>query len=70
MLIAAAKGVSTPRFNLQGIQATTNPVAVWLIVNGPIAKTLGINGGYNCLGQGARANATLGRAMRFMLQNI
>ena len=70
VLIAAAKAVSTPRFNLQGIQATTNPVAVWLIVNGPIAKTLGINGSYNCLGQGTWANATLGRAVRLMLQNI
>ncbi|MGZ8154804.1 MAG: UGSC family (seleno)protein, partial [Burkholderiales bacterium] len=64
VLIAAAKGVSTPRFNLQDIQATTNPVAVWLIVNGPIAKTPGMNGSYNCLGQGTRANATLGRAIR------
>jgi hypothetical protein len=70
VLIAAAKAISNPRFNLQGIQATTNPVAVWLIVNGPIAKTLGINGSYNCLGQGTWANATLGRAIRLMLQNI
>ena len=70
ILIAAAKAVSTPRFNLQGIQATTNPVAVWLIVNGPIAKKLGVNGSYNCLGQGTWANATLGRAIRLMLQNI
>jgi hypothetical protein len=70
VLIAAAEAISTPRFNLQGIQATTNPVAVWLIINGPIAKQLGINGGYNCLGQGTWANATLGRAVRLMLQNI
>lgn len=70
VLIAGVKAISTRRFNLQGIQATTNPVAVWLIVNGPIAKQLRINGSYNCLGQGTWANATLGRAVRLMLQNI
>lgn len=70
VLIAAVDAVADPAFNLQGIQATTNPVAVWLIVNGPIAKKLDVNAGFNCLGQGAWANATIGRAMRLILQNI
>ena len=69
-LIAATEAVAAPEFNLQGIQATTNPAAVWLIVNGPIAAQLGMNAGINCLGQGNWANATLGRALRLMLQNI
>ena len=70
VLIAAVEAVAAPEFNLQGIQATTNPVAVWLIVNGPIAKQLGMNSGINCLGQGSWANATLGRALHLILQNI
>ncbi|MGH8619898.1 MAG: hypothetical protein ACREUW_19585 [Burkholderiales bacterium] len=70
VLIAATEAVADPAFNLQGIQATTNPVAVWVIVNGPVAATLGVNGGFNCLGQGDWANATIGRAMRLILQNI
>ena len=70
VLIAAAEAVAEPRFNLGSIQSTTNPVTVWLIVNGPIAQELGVNGGTNCLGPGNWANATLGRAMRLMLQNI
>lgn len=70
VLIAATEALADPEFNLQGIQATTNPVAVWLIVNGPIAKTLNINAGFNCLGQGTWANGTIGRAMRLILQNI
>jgi hypothetical protein len=70
VLIAAAEAVATPRFHLQAIQATTNPAAVWLIVNGPIAKWLEINSGSNCLGQGTWANGTLGRALRLILQNI
>lgn len=70
VLIAATEAIADPRFNLRGIQATTNPAAVWLIVNGPIAKQLGVNSGGNCLGPGAWANATLGRAMRLIQQNI
>jgi hypothetical protein len=69
VLIAAVEAVAVPEFNLQGIQATTNPVAVWIIVNGTAAQRLGVNGSFNCLGQGAWANATLGRALRLVLQN-
>jgi len=70
VLIVAIEAVTDPRFNLQGIQATTNPVAVWVILNGPIVERLGINATINCLGQGTWANATIGRALRLMLQNI
>jgi hypothetical protein len=70
VLIAAVEAVTAAEFNLQGIQATTNPVAVWLVVSGPVAQQLGVNGGMNCLGQGAVANATLGRALHLILQNV
>lgn len=70
VLIAATEAVADPEFNLQGIQATTNPVAVWLVINGPLAQRLQVNATFNCIGQGAWANATLGRAMRLILQNI
>ena len=70
VLIAAVEAISAPEFNLQGIQATTNPAAVWMILNGPIADRLGIASGHNCLGQGYWANATLGRALRLILQNV
>lgn len=70
VLIAATQAVSSPRFNLSGVQATTNPAAVWLVINGPAAGRLGVNGANNCLGPGSWANATLGRALRLILQNI
>jgi hypothetical protein len=70
LLVAAVKAVAEPQFNLQGIQATTNPVAVWVVVNGPAADHLGVNAAINCLGQGAWANAALGRALHLVLQNI
>ncbi len=70
VLIAATEAVADPRFNLQGIQTTTNPVAVWVVLNGPVVEQLGINAAINCMGQGAWANATIGRALRLILQNI
>ena len=70
LLIAAAEAVAASQFHLQAIQATTNPSAVWLIVNGPIAQWLEVNSGAGCLGPGTWANATLGRALRLMLLNI
>ena len=69
-LIAAVRAATAPEFNLQGIQTTTNPATVWLIINGPLAAELQFESGTNCLGQGAWANATLGRAMRLVMQNI
>src|SRR5262245_26727030 len=69
VVIAAVEAAAAEEFNLQGIQATTNPVAVWVVVNGPAAQRLGVNGSFNCIGQGAWANATIGRALRLVLQN-
>ena len=62
LLIAAVEGIADPKFNLQAIQCTTHPAAVWIIVNGPAVERFGVNGTFNCLGQGTRANAALGLA--------
>jgi len=70
VLIAAVEAIAVPEFNLQGVQATTNPVAPLVIVNGPLVRELGLNATYNCLGQGNAANATLGRALRLVMQNV
>jgi hypothetical protein len=70
VVITALEALADPRFNLDSIQATTHPVAPLMIVNGPIARELGINGGYNAYGQGFRANVTIGRAVRLVLMNV
>jgi len=57
-------------FNLAGVGTTTNPDATMLIINGPIAKQLDINSGSNALGRGWEANATIGRALHLIEQNI
>ena len=70
LLIAATEAITDPKLNLYALQATTGGPAVMLIVNGPIRKQLNINGGSNALGEGWRANATIGRCIRLMQRNI
>jgi hypothetical protein len=70
LVLAAVRGMLQPGFNLDGVQTTTGNVAPLAIVNGPCRERLEINCGANVLGQGWRANATIGRALRFALTNI
>ena len=70
VVVAAIEALADPLFNLDSIQATTHPVAPLLVVNGPIARALGIQAGYNAFGQGFRANVTIGRAVRLVLMNV
>src|SRR5215831_6842265 len=70
VLLTAIEAVADPLFNLDAVQATTHPVTPMLIVNGPIAKEIGLHSGYNAFGQGFRANLTIGRALRLALMNI
>jgi hypothetical protein len=70
VVLAAVRAVADPRFNLFAIQTTTHPCTPLVILNGPVARTLGVNAGPNALGQGHRANAVIGRALRLVLQNV
>src|SRR5215813_5696837 len=67
---AAMLALTAPAFNLNGVQATTHMAAPLLVVNGPIAREIGMNAGGNCFGSGNRANATIGRAIRLILLNV
>jgi hypothetical protein len=69
VVVAVAEALGEEE-RLMSFQTTTNPLTLLTVVNGPIARELDINGGNNCLGQGWRANATIGRAVRLMLLNI
>ena len=66
VLIAAVRAIAHPEFNLSGVNATTHPVSLFLLVSGPIAADLGIYAGSGCFGPGFAANATLGRALRLI----
>jgi hypothetical protein len=70
VLMAALEGLTDEGFPLEFIQVTTNPMTPFLLLNGPIRQRLDINSGTGCLGPGWRANATIGRAIRLVLQNV
>ncbi len=70
VVLAGLRGVLNADYNLHGTLATTHPCAPMVLVSGPIRKTLDINCGSNCFGQGWRANATIGRALQLILLNI
>ncbi|CUV03019.1 MAG: hypothetical protein FI705_04150 [SAR202 cluster bacterium] len=70
VVVAALKAALRDEFNLAGNAVTTGGAAQVLIVNGPIAKELEINGDAACFGPGYRANAVIGRALRLAVRNL
>jgi hypothetical protein len=70
VVLAAVEAVLEPAFNLRGLQTTDENAAPLVVVNGPIAGALGINGSFGALGPGWRANASIGRALRLVLNNL
>ena len=70
VLIAAVEAVTNPEFHLRTMATTTNPDVPMLIVGGAVSGQLDINSGTNALGRGWNANATLGRALHLVIQNI
>ena len=70
VLVAAVDALADPLFNLLGVATTTGSATPIYIVSGPIAAGIELNGAGNALGSGHRANATIGRAMTLILQNV
>jgi hypothetical protein len=70
VLLAAIEAALEPVFTLHGVLATTYFSSPIVIVNGPIARKIGMNSGINALGQGNRANATIGRALNLVVLNV
>lgn len=70
VVVAAVKAAMNSDFNIAGVQATTGGAAPAVIVNGPIALDLGINGDSGCFGPGYRSNASIGRALRLFVRNV
>ena len=70
VVLAAVEAVLDPAFGLHGVLATTRFVSPVVIVNGPVARRIGMNARGNALGQGNRANATIGRALQLAIRNI
>lgn len=70
VVIAAVEAVLDEPFALHGVLATTMYVGPVLVVNGPIRRAIGMNAKGNALGQGNRANNTIGRAVQLVIRNV
>src|SRR5437764_132278 len=70
VVLAAVEAACTDEFNMHGLLCTTWFCGPVVIVNGPIATEIGMNSGVNALGQGNRANATIGRALQLIVRNV
>jgi hypothetical protein len=70
VILAAVEGMLHDEFGLRGILSTTHPCWPVIMVNGPIADELEINYGVNTMGQGFRANSTIGRAISLIAMNV
>ncbi len=69
-VIAAVEAACTDEFNIHGVLATTMPVGPVVICSGPGTRAIGMNPDGNVLGQGNRANMTIGRALQLVIRNV
>jgi len=70
VVLAAVEAVLEEPFAMHGVLATTMYVGPVVVVNGPIRRRIGMNAKGNALGQGNRANATIGRALQLVIRNV
>jgi hypothetical protein len=70
VVLAAVEAACTDEFNMHGLLATTYFSGPVVVVNGPLARRIGMNSGGNALGQGNRANLTIGRALQLVIRNV
>lgn len=70
VVLTAVEAICTDAFNIHGVMATTMGASPVMVVNGPVRHRLGMNMKLGALGQGNRANATMGRAVRLVVRNV
>ncbi len=70
VVLAALDAAMDPDFAWQGLMSTTMGAGVCVVVNGPIARRIGMNRSHGALGHGNRANATIARALQLMVINL
>jgi len=69
-VLTAVEAACTDEFNMHGLLATTMPVGPVIVCSGPGTRAIGMNSGGNALGQGNRANSTIGRALQLVVRNV
>ena len=70
VVLAALEAALDPEYNWYGLCSTTMGAGPVVVVNGPVAKRIGMNWRFNALGHGNRANATIARAVQLVACNV
>ncbi len=70
VVLAAVEAALIEEFCMHGLLCTTMFAGPMVVVNGPIRRKIGMNARENALGQGNRANATIGRALQLVIRNV
>ena len=70
VVLASLHAALKDEFCMHGLLCTTYFSSPVMIVNGPVTRQIGMNSGVNALGQGNRANATIGRALQLIIRNV
>jgi hypothetical protein len=70
VVLAAVEAACTDEFNAHGLLATTWGAGPAIVVNGPVAREIGMGSRGNALGQGNRANLTIGRTLQLVIRNV
>ena len=70
IVLASVQAALQDKFCMHGLLCTTYFSGPVMIVNGPVVQQVGLNNGINALGQGSRANATIGRALQLLIRNV
>jgi hypothetical protein len=70
VVLAAVEAVLDESFAMHGVLATTQFAGPVVIVNGAVRRRIGMNAKGNALGQGNRANSSIGRALQLVIRNI
>ncbi|MET0663064.1 MAG: thioredoxin family protein [Ilumatobacteraceae bacterium] len=69
-VLTAVEAACTSEFNIHGLLATTMPAGPVIVCSGPGTRAIGMNSRGNALGQGNRANSTIGRALQLVIRNV
>ena len=70
IVLASVQAALQDKFCMHGLLCTTYFSGPVMIVNGPVVQQVGLNNGINALGQGSRANATIGRPLQLLIRNV
>jgi hypothetical protein len=70
VVVAAVAACCERPFNLHASSVSTNGATILVLVSGPYAQQIGMNSKAGLMGNGNRANATIGRAVNLVKTNF